>query len=80
LRRFWLAIAAGKIANFDPRKVALKSIFRLQEKNLCVKAGQPQQFFSWSQRGLGNFGGFCVFEVFMSRDLGNEANPKSATE
>jgi hypothetical protein len=34
LRCFCLAIAAGKIANFDPRKVALKIIFGLRDENL----------------------------------------------
>ena len=34
LRCFYLAIAAGKIANFNPRKVALKIIFGLREENL----------------------------------------------
>jgi hypothetical protein len=27
---------------------------------------------------LKSFLGFCVFEVFMSRNFGHEANPKSA--
>jgi hypothetical protein len=33
-----LAIAAGRISNFGPRKAGLKIIFRPQEENLFVKA------------------------------------------
>jgi hypothetical protein len=46
------AFAAGKISNFGPRKVGLKIIFRLQEKNLYVKVYPSPQLLSWSQRGL----------------------------
>ena len=71
------AFAAEKISNFGPRKVGLKIIFRLQEKNLYVKVDPSPQLFSWSQRGLRSFKGFCVFAIFKSWDLGDEANPKS---
>jgi hypothetical protein len=49
------AFAAKKISNFGPRKVGLKIIFRLQEKNLYVKADPSPQLFSLSQRGLRSF-------------------------
>jgi hypothetical protein len=71
------AFAAEKTSNFGPRKVGLKTIFRLQEKNFYVKVDPSPQLFSWSQRGLRNFKGFCVFAIFNSWDLGDEANPKS---
>jgi hypothetical protein len=34
---------AGKIANFDPQKAALKIIFGLREENLYVKVGPSQR-------------------------------------
>ena len=57
MRRFCLAIAVGKIANFGPRKVALKIIFRLREKNLYVKADPSQQLY------LGRKGFYEVFKI-----------------
>jgi hypothetical protein len=41
-----------------------------------IEADPSLQLFSWSQRGLG-LRSFCVFEDFMSWDLGHETNPKS---
>ena len=57
MRRFCLAIAVGKIPNFGPRKVALKIIFRLREKNLYVKADPSQQLY------LGRKGFYEVFKI-----------------
>jgi hypothetical protein len=71
------AFAAEKISNFGPRKVGIKIVFRLKEKNLYVKVDPSPQLLCWSQRGLRSFKGFCVFAIFKSGDLGDEANPKS---
>ena len=57
MRRFCLAIAVGKIPNFGPRKVALKIIFRLREKNLYVKADPSHQLY------LGRKGFYEVFKI-----------------
>ena len=47
--------AAGKIANSNPRKVALKIVFRLRGENLQDQTGPSKQLSSWSQRDLGSF-------------------------
>ena len=53
MRRFCLATAAGKIANFDPQKVALKIIFGLdfRKKIYKTKPALPNNF-SFGPKGF----------------------------
>jgi hypothetical protein len=67
----------GKISNFGPRKVGLKTISRLRGEALYVKAGPSQQLFSWSQVHLVSFLGswyfksFLVIGPFLAREMSN---------
>jgi hypothetical protein len=48
-------IAAGEIANFAPRKIALTTFFRLQERNPYAKPALPNNFSLGPEKAGGSF-------------------------